>query len=234
MNRKELIEYLIQNGASKVGIANLSKLTKTDMITGISILVKIPKSVIKSIADGPNMDYYDQYNLINDKLDDLTNLGAEYIRTKGYEAIAQTTDYVKLDENYRTELPHKTVATMAGLGWIGKSALFITKEYGSAIRLTSILTNAELEYGEPITKSICGDCNLCVEACPGHAISGKLWDNQTDRDEILNPIKCFNKARQLSKDRMNIDITLCGKCIEVCPYTKGYLNNKKGEKYECL
>lgn len=221
----ELLNYLIENGASQVGFADLSKVTSGKMKSGVSILMCIPKDVIRSITDGPSMEYYNQYNELNSKLDRLAEMGADFIRDKGYEAIAQTTYYVKEFDNYKTELPHKTVATLAGLGWIGRSALFVTEKYGSAIRLTSIITSMELDYGEPISKSLCGDCNRCVKACPGEAISGKLWDADTDRDELFDPIKCRKKARELAKKRINKEITLCGKCIEVCPYTRAYIRS---------
>jgi epoxyqueuosine reductase QueG len=221
---KELMEYLISNGASQVGFGDLSELSTNNMKSGISILLCIPKNVIKSISDGPNIGYYNQYHMLNDKLNNLAKLGARFIKTKGYDAIAQTTDDVREFGNYRTEMPHKTVATIAGLGWIGKSALFVTMKYGSALRLTSILTNMELDYGIPITKSMCGECNKCVYSCPGKAISGRLWDTKTDRDELFDPLKCRKKARQLAKERINKEITLCGKCIEVCPYTQNYVN----------
>ena len=224
LNSKELIEYFICNGATQVGFADLSNLENDGMNSGISILVSIPKSVVKSIREGPNIEYYNQYYGLNNKLNNLAEIGACYIETMGYKAIALTTDNVKEFGNYRTNLPHKTVATLAGLGWIGKSALFVTNEYGSAIRLTSILTNMELDYGTPIRKSMCGDCNQCVKACPGEAITGKLWDAETDRDELFDPIKCRKMARQLAKERINKEITLCGKCIEICPYTQNYLN----------
>lgn len=158
-------------------------------------------------------------------MDQLAEMGARFIRDRGYEARAQTTYYVQESGDYRTELPHKTVATLAGLGWIGRSALFISRRFGSAIRLTSIITSMELDYGEPIKKSLCGDCNLCVKACPAEALSGVLWDMETDRDKLLDPIKCRKKARELSKNRFNIEISLCGKCIEVCPYTKAYIRS---------
>lgn len=130
-------------------------------------------------------------------------------------------------EPHRTQLPHKTVATLAGIGWIGKSALLVTKKYGSAVRLTSILTDMPLDYGVPVTKSMCPrECYICMNACPGKAISGKLWDQTMDRNEFYDPLKCREKALQLSKERMNKEITLCGKCIEVCPYTRKYINRQ--------
>lgn len=223
---RELTDLLIKNGASQVGFADLSRVS-SNMKSGVSILLSTPKDVIRSISDGPNIEYYDLFNELNKKLDYLAELGAEYIRANGYEAVAQTSNNVKEFGNYITEIPHKTVATLAGLGWIGRSSLFVTKKYGSAIRLTSIITDMDLDYGEPITKGICGECNRCVKACPAQAISGKLWDVDTDRDELFDPIKCRKKARELAKERINKEITLCGKCIEVCPYTRAYIGSSE-------
>lgn len=226
MNSKKLLEFLIDNGASEVGFADLFELATDNLRSGVSILLRIPGDIIKSISDGPNIEYYNWYYKLNNKLDYLSESGAQFIRAKGYEAIAQTTGYVKGFGNYRTKLPHKTIATMAGLGWIGKSALLVTKKYGSAIRLSSILTNMPLDYGVPIKKSMCRrGCNNCMSACPGEAISGKLWDQETDRDEFFDPLKCRKKARQLAKEKIKKEITLCGKCIEVCPYTNDYINS---------
>ena len=67
----------------------------------------------------------------------------------GYQSYANTTKAVKQDDNWCTPLPHKTVATRTGLGWIGKNCLLVTKEYGSAVRLSSLLTDAPLPAGTP-------------------------------------------------------------------------------------
>jgi epoxyqueuosine reductase len=223
MNSKKLRQFLTENGASEVGFADLSALVTDNMRSGVSIVLRIPRDIIRSISEGPNIEYYNSYYDLNDKLDDLAESGAQLIRSMGYEAIAQTTGYVKDLGNYRTKLPHKTIATLAGLGWIGKSALLVTKKYGAALRLTSILTNMPLDYGVPIERSMCPqECNNCRKACPGEAISGKLWDRETDRDEFFDPLKCREKARQLAWERIKKEITLCGKCIEVCPFTQVY------------
>jgi epoxyqueuosine reductase QueG len=119
-------------------------------------------------------------------------------------------------------MPHKTVAVSSGLGWIGKSALFLTEEYGSALRLISVLTDAPLECNEPITASKCGNCTLCEKACPGHAISGQLWKPELDREDYFDAMACRKKAREIAANSIDRKITLCGKCIEVCPYTRRY------------
>lgn len=120
-------------------------------------------------------------------------------------------------------MPHKTVAVHAGLGWIGKSALFLTEKYGSAVRLKSVLTNAPLECEEgAILESKCNNCTLCADACPGKAISGHIWNLELDRDDYFDAMACRKKAREIAAKTLDREITLCGKCIEVCPYTKKY------------
>lgn len=220
----ELKTLLYDNGAAIVGFADLSAIVDHNMTSGVSIAINIPIEIIKSIHDGPTIDYYNANHSINDKLNQLVSMGADFLMNKGYEAYAQTTDVVKEFDVYRTALPHKTVATNAGLGWIGKSALFVTEQFGSAVRLSSLITNAELEYGIPITTSKCGGCIKCTNACPANAISGELWSVSVDRDTFFDALACRKKARELAAAQIDKEITLCGKCIEVCPYTKRYIN----------
>jgi len=68
-----------------------------------------------------------------------------------------------------------------------------------------------------------------IEACSGGAISGKKWEIGINRDEIFNAEKCRKTARERAKQGFGGEkMTICGKCIEVCPYTQLYINlNKK-------
>lgn len=75
----------------------------------------------------------------------------------------------------------------------------------------------------PINESRCGSCTQCTDSCPALAIKGKLWNVEVTREELLDPFKCRKKARELLKQRIGIEMSLCGKCIEVCPYTQRYL-----------
>lgn len=220
---EELRELLRQEGASLVGFADLSQFAEGNLKHGISIALKLPVDVVDGIEYGPTREYYDTYYAWNDKLNQLAKLAESYIKEKGYYAMAQTTDVVKEYGYYRTPMPHKTVATNAGVGWIGKCALLVTKVYGSAIRLTSVLTDAPLPYDVPMKESLCGNCMRCTRSCPGQAISGVNWNIDMDRDLFFDPIKCRKSARELANRRINKEITLCGKCIQVCPYTNRYL-----------
>ena len=96
------MEFLIEKGASEVGFADLSKLATDNMRSGVSIILRIPGDIIGSISEGPDIEYYNWYHELNDKLDYLAESGAQLIRSEGYEAIAQTTGYIKEFGNYRT------------------------------------------------------------------------------------------------------------------------------------
>jgi len=138
------------------------------------------------------------------------------------EAIEATTD--NFDPlTLSMHLQHKTIATRAGLGWIGKSALLITEEYGPAVRLGSVLTDAEFETGKPVDTSRCGDCYRCVDRCPAGAIAGTNWSVGAPRESIYDAFTCRDTAQNLSKQQ-GIDSTICGICINACPWTQKYIS----------
>ena len=149
----------------------------------------------------------------------------QYLIDKGYDAYAQTKKRLGTDfgEFNSFELPHKTIATRAGLGWIGKSALFTTKSYGSALRLSSVLTNAPLDIGKPILKSRCGKCMECRDACLGGAISGLNWNYKLKRNDFYDDKKCEKYALKVSEENLGKPDTVCGKCIFACPHTQKYI-----------
>ena len=224
-----LADHLRGLGADLVGFARLDGVAGLDGIAGgrltrgVSIALRLPREVVAGIADGPTRDYIDAYNDLNARLDALAEACERYLTDAGFEACALTRSRVEYVAEAQTRLPYKTVAVRAGLGWIGRSAMFVTERYGSAVRLTAVLTDAPLETAEPTTGSRCGGCSRCAEACPGHAITGQLWHAGMARAELFDPIACREKARALALERTGEVITLCGKCIEVCPYTRRYL-----------
>ncbi len=219
----ELIRILREQGASLVGFGDMSGFGTGDMPYGVSIALKLPKEIVRGITHGPTREYFDTYHKWNARLDALARLGAGYLKSCGYQAVGQTSDVVKQDSQYRTKLPHKTVAVQSWLGWIGKCALLITKEYGSAVRLTSILTDAPVTCASPVTASACGSCRACQDACPGTAVKGEVWEPGIARERLYDFARCRDAARKISGENIGEDITLCGKCIEVCPYTQKYI-----------
>ena len=116
----------------------------------------------------------------------------------------------------------QTAATLSGLGWIGKSALLVTPQYGPAARWTSVLTDAPLPTGTPIIESRCGDCRACVDACPGDACSGRAWRQGARREEFWDVRACVAGMKKVNVRSSSV-LGICGICVGVCPYTLAYL-----------
>ncbi|MCI8665433.1 MAG: epoxyqueuosine reductase [Dorea sp.] len=222
--KEELFCLLREKGAKLIGIADLKGVVEGGLKTGISVAVPVPKHIVRDLQHAPTKEYYDAYYSLNEELDHIVSCGADFIKERGYQAFANTTKVVRMDDDWRTPLPHKTVATRAGIGWIGKNCLLVTREYGSAIRLSSLLTDAPLPTAQPITKSFCGNCNVCVKSCPGKALTGIAWDTQTSRAELFHKEACKKTQLQRMKQATGLEKDLCGLCFAVCTYTKRYLN----------
>ena len=231
MLNSEIKAKLLEAGASLVGFADISNLPAgiTDSMTSaISIAIALDTSIIKEISSGPTERYYQEYNRVNGFLADLCENVVEDLRGRGNKAVATKPTVGGKDLDYKaltTSLPHKTIATRAGLGWIGKSALLITEKHGAAVRLATVLTDAEFEAAKPVNASSCGDCNKCVENCPAKAISGRNWELGLEREMIYDAFACCDTATRLSKN-VGIPSTICGICINVCPWTQKYISRE--------
>lgn len=229
----ELKALLIEEGADLVGFCSLdeiSQIKEKGYDLGISIVMAMNPDTIKKIKDVPTTEYYNEYESINGKLKKLRRLAAQYLNEQGYETMTEDA----FDKaTYTTELPHKTTAVLSGLGWIGKCALLVTKEYGSAVLLTSIVSNLKYEdYKREPIKVLCNDCTKCVENCPGNAIKGLNWWQGVTREEIMDFNKCRQAARRIAKESIGIESSFCGRCMAVCPFTVRYIarNNKEVKK----
>jgi epoxyqueuosine reductase QueG len=228
MLENDLRQRLLEAGAVLVGYGDLSGIPeekRSGLPVGVGVAVLQDPKVIQGILEGPTKDYLDWYNKLNEKLDALVTLGAGILTGAGYRAVAQTRNYVNWHESddFHTLLPHKTIATRTGLGWIGKCALLVTKEYGSMIRISSILTDAPLPAAEPVNESACGVCENCRRACPAGAVSGRMWDVEKQREEFWDAEACAQTARKITREKLGAGQTICGRCIAVCPWTQKYM-----------
>jgi epoxyqueuosine reductase QueG len=222
----EIRTFLSSRGADLVGLADLGEIPvniRHHFPFGISIGVALDPDIIRELNDGPTRRYYDEYVRVNNLLDTLGQSAVEFLKRNGCEATSLSATYGHNPATLATPLPHKTVATRAGLGWIGKCALLITREFGSALRITSVLTDAELDAGQPVNDSICGECTACVTACPGHAPSGDNWQRDIPRDAFYNAFACRSTSSELAMRKIGSRETICGRCIAACPWTRKYV-----------
>lgn len=224
--KQELLEILRENGAVLCGAADISDVTPDPALPyGVAVAVALPREIVNDLKIAPTLAYRDAYHALNAKLNEIVTCGAEFLRSRGYDAVPQTTNYVQTDAEFRSELPHKSVAVRAGIGWIGRNGLLITEQFGGAVRLSSLMTNAPLEADTPQFQNRCGGCRLCVDACPAHALTGVDWKPGMMREELFDWSGCNETQIRRMKEATGIEQDLCGLCFAVCPFTEKYLRN---------
>ena len=222
INNLELEQNLINMGADLVGFSNI----KTSPIDGqseltyaITVAVKLPDAVLKTIEERPTISYFHEYRSANALLDSITFRLARILEKQGYSAFPIPASQSTADDKqaFKGVFQHKTAARLAGLGFIGKSGLFISKEYGSKVRLATVLTNAPLVTNNTPLESMCKGCNKCVLACPAGAISGKEYVEGMAREEFFSAEKCSHNMKNYKDIGRG---AVCGICIKVCPFNK--------------
>ncbi len=220
-----LVRELTAGGAALVGFADLTGLpagARAGFARAVSIAVALDPGIVASLVVGPTRAYHAEYDRVNDLLGGLARKAVAILAAFGYPARTGAVTVRVVDGDGTTALPHKTVATRAGLGWIGHCALLVTPGHGAAVRLASVLTDAPLVCGDPIDESRCGTCRACVDACPAHAVKGDRWRAGIARDRILDARACKRMASSLASAQ-GIDAIICGICVNACPWTQKYL-----------
>lgn len=181
------------------------------------------KSSIQELPQGISREYIDECYRANAELDLLGVQLKDILINEGYNAISLTSSTSDYDpETFKTTFSHKRAATGAGIGWIGKSGLLVTKELGSALRLNTVLTDAPLPTDRaPVTRSECGECTECMTNCPAGAIKGVQWNTSLNRDDLIDVNDCYKECVDAA-EKVGFEYPLCGKCIAACPWTIRY------------
>lgn len=219
MFEDKLTELLTSGGASLVGFSNIGKSpieNQPNLIYAITLVYKLSDAVLKTIENRPSMAYFQHYRAVNAKLDSLCLDTIRFIEDKGYNAFPIAASQSTNDDKsaYRGIFAHKTGACLSGLGYIGKNALLYTKEFGSKVRLATVLTDMPLERQREIITGGCGDCDICKKACPAGAISGINYEVGMDRDDFFSAEKCSSNMKTYKDIGRG---AVCGICIKVCP-----------------
>ncbi|MEE4177695.1 MAG: tRNA epoxyqueuosine(34) reductase QueG [Bacteroides sp.] len=110
-------------------------------------------------------------------------------------------------------------AVKAGLGWTGKNGCLIIPRKGSFFFLGELITNIELQPDIPFEKDLCGNCTLCMEACPTGALisPGKL-----DARKCISylTIELKSPVPEPFRGKMKGRIFGCDICQDVCPHNR--------------
>ena len=120
----------------------------------------------------------------------------------------------------------RTWAKKAGLGWIGKHSLLITKQKGSFFFLAEIITDLDLEPDLPFATDHCGNCTRCVDACPTEAI---LPHHTIDSSKCISylTIELKDQIPLSFKDKMDDWMFGCDICQDICPWNRFSEPNKE-------
>ena len=99
----------------------------------------------------------------------------------------------------------------AGLGQLGSNGQLLSPHFGSRARLQIILTNAKITHDGPVDYGIhnfCRVCQVCVNRCPGRALTGQqLWHRGVEKAKLI-----FKRCRPVMTR-----FSGCGVCMKVCP-----------------
>ncbi len=112
----------------------------------------------------------------------------------------------------------RELARRAGLGWIGKNTMLITKEYGSWVFLGEIFISEALPPDEPFRENYCGTCNRCIEACPTGALKPYFLDARLCLSYIT--IEHKGEIPEIYRLKNSGWIFGCDICQEVCPWNR--------------
>ncbi len=218
MIQAELKNLAAELGADLVGFCKLDEPAKAfpHLPYALSIGVKLSDAVLKTVENAPSFVYFQHYRAANSLLDSIAFRLSREIEKTGFSALPiAASQSLGKNSPYAGVLPHKTAAVLSGLGHVGKSGLFLSSDYGSKVRLATILTDLPLQAELPLVENGCGDCEACKLACPAGAIFGE-YPSKTERN--YDPEKCSRYMKEHFQDVGRGSV--CGVCIKVCPKNK--------------
>lgn len=128
----------------------------------------------------------------------------------------------RVDDASQTGLiSQKIAAHLSGLGWIGKSCLLVSPDFGPRVRLATVLTDAPLPTGRP-AEDLCGACRECVDICPAGVIKGRPFDHREPREARFDARSCaaycHAELYRLGVKDKHAPGHVCGLCLYVCPF----------------
>ncbi len=179
-----------------------------DLPYAVSMGRRLSGPVLETVLTAPTWTYYYHYRQVNIALDQAALIVSGEIQRAGHSALPIPASQILDWELNRAHLSHREIAGLAGLGWMGRNNLLITPEFGSQVRLVTVLTDMELPAKSGADdRGDCGRCRACVKMCPVGAID--------DDPERFDLDKCAAQLRRFAKSE-KINTMICGLCIKVC------------------
>ena len=218
--KKEIDEMARSKGIAKVGFAELDdsflsgdlKVKAAGMDHAVVLLV--PLTAPLAYGTESKDVYHAAMVQARSKMDCIAEDVAVLLRSHGHKALSVTSVYKSDPSTISGQISHRSMAYRAGLGWIGKSTLLVTPEFGPKVRLITILTDAALGPDQGPMSSQCGECRICIDRCPMNALKMKDAETPSDRASSIDYVKCdrYEKAT-LAREPPSF----CAMCVRSCP-----------------
>jgi len=106
---------------------------------------------------------------------------------------------------------YKHAAQAAGLGYIGRSSLLLTPDFGPRVRLSCCLTEAVLETTKIDIVNVCQRCQVCINVCPAGAIRMPPGEEAYN----INKFACATFVDASGG---------CSECMRLCPAESKFRN----------
>ncbi len=205
-----------QWGSSLFGVANLRSFEKEEILLPPSLIDRLPyaisvgfhlsDAILEEVVNQPTPLYFHHYQRVNILLDTIGLRVTSAIQDLGYQALSIPASQIVDWKNQKGQLSHKHVARAAGLGWIGRNNLLVNEQFGSRVRLVTILADIPLVVSSPSRKD-CGSCLDCLPVCPAGAIK--------ERQQDFDHLRCYEQLRAFAKT-LRFSHNICGVCVKAC------------------
>ena len=241
------------NGADMAGLVRVSDLPEhSENIFRIlpaarSVMVVASRHSLAAIRSENNqMAQFDTIYAYNESARAVL-AASRFLESEGFPSAAVPA-FIPLDmgepgKGMQGEICWRRAGVRAGLGSYGENGLLVTREFGSAVRMSGLVTSADLEPDQPLNDDVCDHCLRCLEACPVKALSegGKInkricGDNifrfgfrffqrfveglMEKPDEEIKKIVRGYELRELWQTFMTGNYYYCFKCQSQCPATE--------------
>jgi epoxyqueuosine reductase len=150
----------------------------------------------------PRYTWRDEYAVLRERLEELgRRLGGTY------RVLVDEPDHVD-----------REAAMRAGIAFYGKNTMAITRHFGSWVVLGALVTDVDIEPS-PRLDAGCGECRICIDACPTGAL---------DEPGVLDATKCLSYWTQAPapipepfREELGDMVYGCDICQDVCPWNRG-------------